>query len=74
MLSRLRAPGIRRNVRVAATCSHHHYDDDEYEDDCGKCGHLVLLPRPEEQVGDHEEVLVKLVNCVGDRAVEVVFL
>ena len=51
-------------------CNMHHkheHDDDNY-------GYLVVLPCSEEQVGDYEEVLVKLVNCIGDCAIEVVFL
>ena len=41
MLSLLLGPGIRRNVRVAATCADRHEDQDEDEDD-----DLVLLTGP----------------------------
>ena len=79
MLSLLRGPGIRRNVRVAATWNHQHNrdgdaDDDEDENDVGNHGDLVLLRGSKEEVGDDEQVLVKLVNCVGDCPVQVIFL
>ena len=60
---------------VMITGDHHdEYMHHKHELDDGNYGYLVVLPCSEEQVGDYEEVLVKLVNCVGDRAVEVVFL
>ena len=79
MLCLLLGPGIRRNVRVAATYHHdqHHHrcdDEDEEEHDDENHGDLVVLPGPEEQVGDDNEILVELVNCVGDRPVQVIFL
>lgn len=57
-------------ITMMNICNMHHkheHDDDNY-------GYLVVLPCSEEQVGDYEEVLVKLVNCIGDCAIEVVFL
>ena len=50
------------------------YMHHKHEDDDGNYGYLVVLPCSEEQVCDYEEVLVKLVNCIGDCAIEVVFL
>ena len=76
MLCLLLGPGIRRNVRVAATChhDHHHHDHDDEDDKEHDDGDLVVLPGSEEQVGDNDEILVELVNCVADCSVQVVFL
>ena len=54
-LSLLRAPGIRRNVRVAATCHDHNdeYLHHKHEDDDDNYGYLVVLLCSEEQVGDY---------------------
>ena len=49
-------------------------DDGEHADVDGHVAHLVLLASTEEQVGDDEEVLVQLVNLIGNCPVKVVFL
>ena len=49
-------------------------DDGEHADVDGHAANLVLLASTEEQVGDDEEVLVQLVNLIGNCPVKVVFL